>query len=257
MTHLYPNSANAVFNRLAMRCLALVIGLLLWASACMAQVQDSIPLYADVLARQDAARQSIRRPWLGTDLTQSVWWIGAAFNRSQPRLYSIPLSAILYLPDKRVSPRDIRFTYISAGYMAYSLSMQRNIRQQGNSLHLRAGREHVRNGLLVGFGGIVSTWSGAGSFTFSGPVFGTYEEQIGRSTGISFGAEGYLGYHAPLSKTVAIRSQLRLLLLSRSALTNNSQQSIPLPDRQSGIDAVVSNSAGPGISVSVNLLWGL
>ncbi|MEZ0487442.1 hypothetical protein [Fibrella aquatica] len=208
------------------------------------QAQDTIPLYSDALAKHKAAR----RPCLGLDLYQGVWFAYSALNNDSPKTYIYPVSATLYLPDKRLSHSG-QAVYVNVGYVAYGGTVQRNIYQAGHSAHIRVGVEHTYPTLILGYGGLLSGWSGQGSFFFSGPTFGDYQETIGRRSGLAVGGEGHIGADIPLSNRLSMRPLVRGTILTRMGMVNNLRA-----PHMSGVDWQAENRTGMAVSFQVNLI---
>lgn len=215
-------------------------------------VADTIPIYSDALARQQASLAKEHRPWVGIDLARGVWWLYSAINTAQTPVYYRPVSAIIYLPVERRWRAD-KSAYISVGYATYAGMLQRNIYQRGNSVHLRSGIEIKRHNLLLGYGAVLARWSGDGSLLFKGPTFGDYQQAIGTLSGLALGGEGYLGGEVPLSHKLAARLLVRSTLLVKT----DNQLHIP-PPYLSGLDLFGTDKvAGLGISGQLWLVYRL
>ncbi|WP_375447248.1 hypothetical protein [uncultured Fibrella sp.] len=212
------------------------------------QAQDTIPLYSDVLAKQ---KRSLR-PEVGLDVYQSLWFIGSAFSKDSPATYAYPISVTLYLPTNRIGNQE-RSVYINTGYVAYGGTSQRNIYQTGSSIHIRAGIELTRRQLILGYGGLVTGWSGQGSFYFKGPTFGNYQEPIGTLKGLAVAAEAHIGVELPLGSRLSLRSVLRSSLFYRPT---TSAYDLFAP-HLSGIDWQIQKQLGMGISLQANLIFRL
>lgn len=223
----------------------LLLGILLRINS---QAQDTIPLYSDVIAKQKA----LARPAIGLDLYQGLWAIGSVLRHYPPATYTYPVSVTLYLPNKNRVNRN-QSVFINAGYVAYNGVSQRTIYQKGNSVHLRIGIEQQRNRLLLGYSALVSRWSGAGSFIFSGPTFGDYQESIGTIAGLAIAAEGHLGIAAPLSDRLSFRAIMRGSLIYRPTATIYGLYAPHL----SGIDWASETKPGIGFSLQANLVFRL
>lgn len=233
-----------------MKQLILLLGTLLLAMETRAQ--DTIPLYSTVLAQKRAQLAKSRRPWIGVDLSRGFWWAYSALKAETPPTYYRPVSAIVYWP---IRPRRLedRNAYVSAGYATYAGTLRRTVYQQGQSAHLRAGIEIRRNGLLLGYGGILAGWSGEGSILFKGPAFGDYLQPIEPLKGLALGAEAHLGGEVDLSSRLALRLLLRttILVKTNNALTIE-------PTHLSGIDGLkAGKTGGIGISGGLNLVYRL
>lgn len=212
------------------------------------QAQDSIPLYSDVIAKQ----KGTLRPAIGIDIYQSLWVLASALNRTSPSTYAYPISVTLYLPANRTVDQA-RAIYINAGYVAYGGTLQRNIYQSGGSLHIRAGVELTRRQLILGYGGLLTSWSGQGSFYFKGPTFGDYQEPIGTLKGLAVAAEGHIGVALPFSNRLSLRTVLRSSLFYRPT---TSLYDLFAP-HVSGIDWQIQKQTGMGISLQANLAFRL
>ncbi|XWW47465.1 hypothetical protein JYG30_08495 [Fibrella sp. USSR17] len=221
--------------------LLLVFGLFY---ALTVQAQDSIPLYSDAIARQRASLC----PSIGLDLYQAVWFAYSGNQHDTPATYVHPISVTLYVPSKDLNKPN-RSLFINAGYVAYGGTLQRNIYQTGHSAHVRVGVEHTNQYLILGYSGLLSGWSGAGSFLFNGPTFGDYQESIGRRAGLAIGAEGHIGALIPLSKRLSLRPVLRGTILAKAGMVNNLR-----PPHLSGVDWQTERQAGVAASFQVNFV---
>ena len=232
--------------------MALITKLLTLIGLCLllnVQAQDTIPLYSDALAKQKA----IFRPAIGIDVYQAVWVLNSVLNRDSPATYAYPLSVTFYLPLSSTVAQQ-RSLYLNAGYVAYGGTSQRNIYQKGGSMHLRAGIEQTRGRVILGYGGLLTGWSGQGSFYFSGPTFGNYQESIRRLGGLAVGGEGHVGLVIPVSSHLSLRTILRSSLLYR--LTTTSPFELYAP-HLSGTDWQTNRELGLGISLQANLVYRL
>ncbi|MBO0949875.1 hypothetical protein [Fibrella forsythiae] len=219
-----------------------VLGCLLLSA--VGQAQDSIPLYSDAIAK----RAATLRPSIGLDLYQAVWFIHSAGKHDSPATYAYPVSVTVYLPNKSLTGRG-QSVYINAGYVAYGGILQRNIYQAGSGIHVRAGIEHTRRGLILGYGGIVSGWLGQASFVFYGPTFGDYQESIGQRGGIAIGGEGHVGAAIPFSSRLSLRMALRATLMG---VTTNLRT-----PHLSGLDWLSEKQVSLGGSLQANLVFRL
>jgi len=212
--------------------------------ALAGQAQDSIPLYSDAIARQRAAL----RPSIGLDLYQAVWFAYSGNRHDTPATYVRPISMTLYIPNKDLNKSN-QMLFINAGYVTYGGTLQRNIYQTGHSAHVRVGVEHTRHYIILGYSGLLSGWSGEGSFLFNGPIFGDYQESIGRRAGLAIGAEGHIGALIPLSKRLSLRPVLRGTILTKAGMVNNLH-----PPHLSGVDWQSESQTGVAASFQVNFV---
>ena len=226
--------------------------LLTLAGLCLllnVQGQDTIPLYSDALAKQKATF----RPAIGIDVYQAAWVLNSVLNRDVPATYAYPLSVTLYLPLASTIAQQ-RSLYLNAGYVAYGGTSQRNIYQKGGSMHFRAGIEQTRGRVIIGYGGLLTGWSGQGSFYFSGPTFGDYQESIGRMGGLAVGGEGHVGFAIPVNNRLSFRTVLRSSMLYRLSTTSLFDLYAP---HVSGVDFQTNREFGLGISLQANLVYRL
>ena len=233
--------------------MALVTKLLTLAGLCLllnVQAQDTIPLYSDALTKQKATF----RPGIGLDVYQVVWVLGSALNRDSPATYAYPFSVTFYLPLNGNTTAQQHCLYLNAGYVAYGGTSQRNIYQKGGSIHIRVGMERTRRQLIVGGGGLLTGWSGQGSFYFSGPTFGDYQEPIGELNGLAVGGEGHVGLAIPVGNRLSFRTVLRSSMLYRLSATSPFELYAP---HVSGTDWQTNRELGLGISLQANLVFRL
>lgn len=212
------------------------------------QAQDTIPLYSEAIARQ----KTLFRPAIGVDLYQAAWVINSVFSHDSPATYAYPLSITFYLPARSKFDQH-RTVYVNAGYVAYGGTSQRNIYQTGGSIHIRSGIELTRHTLLLGYGGLVTGWSGQGSFYFKGPTFGDYRESIGTLSGLAIAGEGHIGFAVPFGNRLSLRTLLRGSVLYR---LTTSQYGLYAP-HLSGVDWQSERSFGIGVSLQANLVFQL
>lgn len=225
--------------------------------ALTGQAQDTIPLYSDALTAQQARLAAANRAAIGVDLFPVYWYLASGGNENVPDSYARPVSVTVYLPKQRSANQlssATRAFYVNVGYLGYGGMLRRNIYQRGNSLHVRAGIELTKNGFIWGYGGVVSGWSGQGSFSFNGSYFGPYRQDIGRRGGVALGLEGHGGLSFPLTNRLSLRGQFRVSAGVRTANAEN----LP-PPRLSGIE-LATRTESPlilGLNPQVNVVFRL